>query len=160
MKVRQTLFSFAIFGSGVFVFLHAEQPAASAIFTAAQAEAGHIAYDNTCGKCHTSTLLGRTGAPGEMPPLNSISQAYQKFIGPCGYVPSLAGPLFIDRWGGKTAAQLISRFQETVDSFELEGKNKDFTVNLTAYILQFNGAKAGQVPLTRTTDTMVRSTLP
>ena len=160
MKVRQTLFSFAIFGSGVFVVLHAEQPAASAIFTNAQAEAGHIAYGNTCGKCHTPTLLGRTGAPGEMPPLSSIAQAYQKFIGPRGYVPPLAGPVFIDRWGGKTAAQLISRFQETVESFDLEGKDKDFTVNLTAYILQFNGAKPGQVPLTRTTNTMVGSTLP
>ena len=71
--------------------------------------------------------------------------------------PPLAGKTFIDRWGSKTAAQLIARFQETVDSFDFEGKDKEFTVNITAYVLQVNGARAGTRPLTRTTDSVVNS---
>jgi hypothetical protein len=71
-------------------------------------------------------------------------------------VPPLAGPVFIDRWGAKTAAQLIARFQETVNSFGFDD-GKEFTVNVTAYILQANGARPGTQPLTRATETVVNS---
>jgi hypothetical protein len=145
----------AAVGSGVFI-LPGQQPAQSAVFTLAQAEAGRIAYENTCGNCHTPTLLGRKGDPGEIPPVNSLSESYQKFIGPRGFVPPLTGKTFIDRWGSKTGGQLISRFQETVDFFGLE-KDRETTVNITAYVLQVNGAKAGNRPLTRTTDVVVSS---
>ena len=144
---------------------------APAVFTAAQAQAGQLDYERTCGKCHTDTLMGRKGDPGEMPPLSSLSASYQKFIGSQtrryvsqdlvwqGFVPPLAGKVFIGRWGTKTAAQLIARFQETVSDpyFQFEGVNDEFTVNLTAYILQVNGAKAGTDPLTRTTQAIVSS---
>jgi hypothetical protein len=144
---------------------------APAVFTAEQAQAGQVAYERTCGKCHTYTVMGRKGDPGEMPPLSSLSASYQKFIGPQmrryvsqdlvwqGFVPPLAGKVFIGRWGAKTAAQLIARFQETVNDpyFQFEGINDEFTVNLTAYILQVNGAKAGTEPLTRTTEAIVSS---
>jgi len=148
-----------------------QQASAPAIFTAAQARAGRVAYERTCGKCHTETVMGRKGDSGELPPLSSLSASYQKFIGPQmrryvsqdlvwqGFVPPLAGKVFIGRWGDKTAAQLIARFQETVDDpyFQFEGINDEFTVNLTAYILQVNGAKAGSDPLTRTTTAIVSS---
>jgi len=147
-----------ILGSGLF-FLAAQQPASSGVFTSAQAEAGRLAYERTCGQCHTNTLMGRKGDPGELPPLASLSASYQKFIGPRGFVAPLAGKVFIDRWGGKTAAQLIARFQETVDDpyFKFEGMNDETTVNITAYVLQVNGAKAGTEPLTRTTSIVVSS---
>jgi hypothetical protein len=60
-------------------------------------------------------------------------------------------------WGSKTAAQLIARFQETVPYFPPEGMNDETTVNITAYVLQVNGAKAGARPLTRTTQDIVSS---
>jgi mono/diheme cytochrome c family protein len=146
----------AILGSGLFV-LTGQQPTPSGIFTVAQAEAGRAAYENTCGQCHTSTLLGRRGDAGELPPVRSLSASYQEFIGPRGFVAPLAGKDFIDRWGSKTAAQLIARFQETVVAFPPEGMNDETTVNITAYVLQVNGAKAGIRPLTRTTDVIVGS---
>ena len=70
------------------------------------------------------------------------------------------GKVFIDRWGGKTAAQLIARFQETVDDpyFKFEDMKDETTVNITAYVLQVNGAKAGTEPLTRSTGVIVGST--
>ena len=148
----------AILGAGLFV-LTGQQPAASGIFTSAQAEAGRTAYERTCGQCHTSTLLGRKGDPGELPPISSLPAHWQKFIGPRGFVAPLAGKVFIDRWGAKTAGELIARFQETVDDpvLKFEGMNDETTVNITAYVLQVNGAKAGTQPLTRTTDVVVRS---
>src|SRR5579864_8303701 len=147
-----------ILGSGLFV-LTAQQPASSGVFTSAQAEAGRLAYERTCGQCHTNTLMGRKGDPGELPPLGSLSASYQKFIGPRGFVAPLAGKVFLDRWGGKTAAQLIARFQETVDDpyFQFEDMNDETTVDIAAYVLQANGAKAGSQPLTRTTGAIVNS---
>ena len=114
----------AILGAGLFV-LAGQQPAASGIFTSAQAEAGRTAYERTCGQCHTSTLLGRKGDPGELPPVSSLPAHWQKFIGPRGFVAPLTGNVFIDRWGGKTSAELIARFQETVDDpvLKFEGLN-------------------------------------
>jgi hypothetical protein len=55
--------------------------------------------------------------------------------------------------------ELIARFQVTVDDrfFEFEDIHDETTVNITAYVLQVNGAKAGSEPLTRTTGVIVRS---
>ena len=86
-----------ILGSGLFV-LTAQQPTSSGVFTSAQAEAGRLAYERTCGQCHTNTLMGRKGDPGELPPLSSLPASYQKFIGPRGFVAPLTGKVFIDRW--------------------------------------------------------------
>lgn len=153
----------AILFTGIAVYaciiLTAQQPTSPGIFTLAQAEAGRAAYERTCGQCHTNTLMGRTGDPGELPPISSLSVSYQKFIGPRGFVAPLAGKVFLDRWGAKTAAQLIARFQETVDDpyFQFQDFKDDTTVNITAYILQVNGAKPGTEPLTRTTSTIVNS---
>src|SRR3984893_3130935 len=147
-----------ILGSGLFL-LTGQQPNPSRVFTSAQAEAGRTAYERTCGKCHTNTLLGRKGDEGELPPISSLSASYQKFIGPRGFVAPLTGKVFIDRWGGKTAAELIARFQETVDDpyFQFEGMNDETTVYITAYVLQVNGAKSGTQPLTRKTSVIVSS---
>ena len=155
---KAMLLAIVILGSGLFV-LTGQQPVPSGIFTSAQAEEGQVAYERTCGKCHTPTLLGRKGEPGELPPFSSLSASYQKFIGPRGFVAPLAGKVFIDRWGGKTAAELIARFQETVDDpyFQFEGMDDQTTVNITAYVLQVNGAKAGTQPLTRSTAVIVKS---
>jgi len=154
----KTIALITILGSGL-VVLTGQQPTPPGVFTSAQAEAGRTAYERTCGKCHTPSLLGRKGDKDELPPLSSLPAHYQKFIGTRGFVPPLAGKTFIDRWGAKTAAGLIARFQETVGDpfFQFEDMNDETTVNITAYVLQVNGAKAGTQPLTRATDVMVSS---
>lgn len=141
------------------LLLTGQQPPPVAIFTATQAEAGRATYNNTCGKCHTYKLFGRKGEEGELPPVSSLSAAYQKFIGNPNRVPPLAGKVFISRWGKKTAAELIARFQITVSDpfFQFEDINDDSTVSITAYVLQMNGAKTGSQPLTRTTTVVVDS---
>ena len=83
-----------------------QQSDGGGIFTSAQAAAGRVAYEKTCGRCHTLTLMGRQGNPEERPMVASLSQADQKFIANAGgRVPPLAGKLFLQRWGSKTAAQ-------------------------------------------------------
>ena len=157
MRLKIT-FLLGILISGLFL-VTGQQPTPSGIFTSAQAEAGRAAYDRTCGKCHTNTLLGRKGDKGELPLISSLSAPYQKFISSRGSVPPLAGKTFIDRWGEKTAAELIARFQVTADDpfFQFEDMKEETTVDITAYVLQVNGAKAGPQPLTRKTAVLVSS---
>src|SRR5579862_3621745 len=138
MRQKALLFA-AIIGSGLFV-LGGQEPAQSSVFTSAQAEAGRKSYENTCGRCHTYSLHGRKGEPGELPPVSSLSEADQKFIGNPNHVPPLAGAAFLSRWGGKTVAQLIARFDITVrdPNFHFTDVKDDTTVNITAYVLQVN----------------------
>jgi hypothetical protein len=160
VNLKAILFAVAVLGAGRLV-LTGQERTAPTIITAAQAEAGHVAYDNTCGKCHTYTLRGRKGEEGELPPVSSLSAPFQKFVGTPNHVPPLAGKAFLDRWGDKTAAQLIARFQITASDpfFQFEGMNDEMLVNITAYVLQMNGAKTGSQPLTRATSVVVNTAI-
>lgn len=133
-----------------------------AIYTEAQAVAGRTAYENSCGKCHTLTLLGRNSIEDGLPPVDSLPASYQEFIRTSKHVPPLAGKAFLSRWGQKTVAELIARFQVTAgDSFfQFQNMNDETVVNITAYALQVSGAKAGTEPLTRTNGTVVNSLIP
>ena len=129
------------------------------IFTSAQAVAGRVAYEKSCGRCHTLTLMGRQGNADERPSVSSLSDADRKFIGEYdNHVPPLAGKAFLGRWGSKTAAQLVARFQEAKFSFNEAGLTDDEDiVRITAYVLQVNGAKPGTQALTRGTTAAVNS---
>jgi hypothetical protein len=157
---RKSLLSVAILCSGVIV-LSGQQPARGRIFTSEQALAGRAAYEKSCGRCHTLTLMGRQGNPDERPAVSSLSEADRKFIADYNdRVPPLAGKAFLQRWGDKTAAQLVARFQEAKFSFKQAGLTDDKDiVRITAYVLQVNGAKPGDKPLTRETAAVVNSVL-
>ena len=129
------------------------------IFTSAQAVAGRVAYEKSCGRCHTLTLMGRQGNPDERPTVSSLSDADRKFIADFNNrVPPLAGKAFLQRWGSKTAAQLVARFQEAKFSFKEAGlTNDEDIVRVTAYVLQVNGAKPGSQALTRETGAAINS---
>lgn len=137
----------------------AEQPAIR-VFTQAQADAGKAAYERTCGQCHTFTLTGRKGGPSELPPVNSLPEHFQKFISK-GIVAPFVGPVFLERWGGKSAGRLVQRFDDTAQDpyFKFEQMNDDVVVNITAYVLQMNGAKPGNAPLTRQSREIVNDLL-
>ena len=69
MNQIAALLAYALLAS---VALIGQQPAPPAVFTAAQAEAGRVAYENSCGRCHILTMLGRKGDPSELPPADSL----------------------------------------------------------------------------------------
>jgi cytochrome c5 len=120
----------AVAGCGFFVLTG--QPAAPpAVFTAAQAAAGRTAYQSSCAQCHTDTLMGRDD------------------------VPPLAGADFMAKWGARTTKALCSRIQLAVGADHRS--DEEFRLDLTAYILQANGAKPGTQPLTIDTAVEIRS---
>ncbi len=128
------------------------QETAPAVFTAAQAAAGKVEYQNDCHNCHTDKLTGRIGDPSELPALSSLEAGQQKMIqGYGGKVPALAGPRFLTRWGAKTTKDLSTRIREAA------GLDEQRYLNITAYVLEFNGARPGSQALTKDTAVEVQS---
>jgi hypothetical protein len=150
----------AFAGSGFFVLI-GQEPASAPVFTAAQAEAGRKAFQDkggipamteaACAYCHTATLTGRKGDPGELPPLSSLPPAIQKNIHEMGRIPPLAGAKFMSVWGTQTTQDLVERIKQAA------GPDQDVALNLAAYILQMNGAKAGAQALKGDTAVEIRS---
>ncbi len=118
----------------------AQQPA-PAVYSAAQAAAGRTAYLSSCGKCHTESLLGRTGKPDELPPVDSLPKVMREVVeNNGGQVPPLVGPEFLARWGSRGTDELSRRVREAVGGFPPENRSEETYLQLTAYFLQANGA--------------------
>jgi mono/diheme cytochrome c family protein len=144
----------AVLGFGLFV-LTGQQPATPpTVYTSAQAEAGQAAYASSCQKCHTETLIGRDGT-GDIP----------EFLQPyAGKIPPLAGTNsafipFLTKWGPQKTDVLYRRIREAVGGFPPPGRKLDeeLCLQLTAYVLQVNGARPGTQPLTAATTVEIRS---
>jgi mono/diheme cytochrome c family protein len=105
--------------------LGAQAPSAPPVFTAAQAEAGRTAYQTTCASCHSGDLGGN------------------------GEAPELAGSSFMGSWRSQTTQDLF----KYVQGMPPGGPHlaADEYVPIVAYILQQNGAAAGDQPFTVTT---------
>jgi mono/diheme cytochrome c family protein len=131
------------------------QPASRpAVFTAAQAGAGRVAYEASCEKCHTATLVGRDGS-GEIP---DFLRDY------AGKIPPLAGANaaftpFMTKWGARTTQDLYTRIQDATRGFPPPDRklSEKLGLDLTAYVLQMNGAQPGPQPLTPATVIEIRS---
>jgi mono/diheme cytochrome c family protein len=158
MNPQAVIFAIALLGLGSFV-LTGQQPESPAVFTAAQADAGRTAYENSCGQCHTYSVLGRKGEEGELPPIASLPAPYQKFIGPRGRVPALMGKAFVTKYGQKKVTEMFTLFRGAADTTPVAElhMSDDTLVNITAYILRKNGAKPGNQPLEKTTSTVFGS---
>jgi mono/diheme cytochrome c family protein len=128
---------------------HARAPAAAPrVFTAEQARAGKIAYQSSCGLCHQFNMQGRTGAPGELPDVNTLPENMIKTIDQNGeQVPPLVGPRFMAHWGAKTTQEYVARVANAMGAFPPTKVGSDTSVQLTAYFLQMNGGKPGKIPL-------------
>jgi alcohol dehydrogenase (cytochrome c) len=114
---------------GVVVLVAQQRPAGP--YTAEQVSAGRAAYQTGCASCHAADLSGREG-------------------------PQLAGPNFFAQWGDRTAGELISFMQSTMPpgGAALSG---DTYIDLTAFILDANGARASNQALTATSNVTIRS---
>jgi hypothetical protein len=147
----------AVAGFGLFA-LAGQETSLPAVYTATQAAAGRTAYRSTCGKCHRDSLLGRTGASGELPPVDSLPSVMQEVVRAAGgQVPPLAGPDFMASWGGRTTQELSDRVKLAVGGFRPPASDKDTYLDLTAFFLQVNGARAGSQALTAGTAVEIRS---
>jgi alcohol dehydrogenase (cytochrome c) len=102
-------------------------------YTAAQASAGRGTYQANCASCHGADLSGQ----------NSAS--------------ALAGGLFLSSWGDRTPSDLISFLEGAMPPGNPGSLGEQAYVNVTAFILDFNGARAGNQPLTAASKMAIRS---
>ena len=112
------------------VILFAQQRPAGP-YTQDQAAAGRAIYQANCASCHSADLSGKEG-------------------------PQLAGANFLAQWGDRTTRELIAFMQSTMPpgGGTLPG---DSYVNLAAFILDANSARAGNQALTATSTVTIRS---
>ncbi len=121
-----------------FLSLTAQQPAPVTVYTDAQAAAGRAAYQSSCAACHTDTLI---------PPAGS------QYVGQ--EIPPLAGSVFMNQWGERTTAELSRRIKTAIGGFPPTNLTEKTYLELAAYILQANGARAGKQELTSTTAVVI-----
>ena len=105
----------------------------AATYTAGQAAAGKTDYAQKCGSCHGRNLSGSEFAT----PLN--------------------GNAFSLNWGGKSAGALFTFIKTRMPPTAAGSLSPESTAGLVAYLLQVNGTKAGDAPLT--TDAAVLASL-
>ena len=106
---------------------------ASGRFTAAQATAGRTAYQAQCASCHLGDLKGS------------------------GDAAPLAGSEFMSAWGMRSPRELLSFMQLTMPPTSPGALSQEQYVNIVAFVLQSNGAPAGNQALTPTTDVAINS---
>ena len=154
---RKLLFSAGLIASGLFV-LSAQQPAPEPIFTTEQVESGRVLAAQTCSLCHTPSLLGRKGDPGESPALSELSADMQEFVGRAnGKVPPLVGPVFLERNGGRTVEDFTKYLRGALITFLPDRTDDASALGVAAYVLMMNGAKPGDEPLTMDSQLVVNT---
>jgi alcohol dehydrogenase (cytochrome c) len=121
---------------GCTLFLAVVVARAAGTFTAGQAERGKQAFDQYCVECHHATLRGSA------------------------HGPALVGPMFASHWGARSAGELVGYVRTQMSTTVPASAGEDVFADLTAYVLQQNGAPPGSDALTASTDTTVSSLLP
>ena len=101
----------------------AAQAAAAGGFTAEQAAAGWSVYARQCGECHGTVLDG-----AEAPPLRGVD--------------------FLNGWAGRTTDELFEYVRDGMPPGLGGSLGDQVYLNLVAYILDANGARPGDAPLT------------
>ena len=94
-------------------------------YSEAQAQRGNAVYQHLCTACHHGELQG------------------DRDIG----APALAGEAFFTNWNALTVEALFDKIFRTMPYEEPETLNPLDTVDLVAYILQFNKFPSGEVEL-------------
>jgi alcohol dehydrogenase (cytochrome c) len=125
MKFKSASFA-AILFLALGIVTTGQQPAPS-VYSADQAAAGRAAYNATCSGCH-------------QPDLGGNNEALQ-----------LAGANFMNAWRDRTTAQLVERIATTMPPQAPGSVSPGTAADITAYILQANGAVPGQQRLTPAT---------
>src|SRR4029453_1377942 len=117
------------------LMLAGQQPAPGR-YTAAQAAAGRTIYLAQCAACHLPDLKG------------------------AGDAAPLAGAEFMDAWGRRSTSELLSFMQLTMPPQRPGALSADEYAGIAAFILQSNGAPAGNQPLTAASGVTINAVAP
>ena len=109
------------------------QQGAAGPFTAQQADAGRTAYQTAGAGCHASDLSG------------------------IGNALPLSGLPFTGSWGNRTVGDLVGFMEGAMPPNNPGGLGEQTYLNITAFILQANGARAGNQALTANSTVGIRS---
>jgi len=109
-----------------------QQVPAPPVFTAQQASAGKAAYAKNCASCHMPDLSGNAE------------------------IPALAGTAFITTWGTRSTKELFD-YMSAAMPYGAPSLSVEAYTTITAYILQSNGAVAGDEGLTASTAVRIGS---
>jgi alcohol dehydrogenase (cytochrome c) len=115
------------------IVLSGQQPGAPNVFSAAQAASGATAYQANCAACHQPDLRGQ------------------------GTATPLTGTEFLGSWGNRSTRELLSFIQLTMPPGGPGSLSADTYASITAFILQSNGARAGNQPLTAETQVAINA---
>ena len=115
----------ALVTSGEVLIAGRQAPAAS-VFTVQQATAGKAGYAKHCASCHMPDLSGN------------------------GEISALAGPTFMETWGPRTTKQFFDYISAAMPYGQPSLTTEAYT-EITAFILQSNGAVAGEIALSAST---------
>ena len=96
-------------------------------FTAAQADAGRAAYVTNCMACHQANMAGE------------------------GDALPLVGKTFMAAWGNRTTKELYETIHTSMPYGNGGSLDAKTYTDLTAFILQSNGSKPSNAPLTTST---------
>ena len=102
------------------------------IYSQAQAKRGLALYAKTCASCHREDLTGH------------------------GTTPSLAGEDFRDRWDGEALGDLFEKMQATMPADHPGSLSRGDNAAILAYMLQYNGAPAGEKDLRTDSDSLAK----
>jgi mono/diheme cytochrome c family protein len=126
----------AVVAWGAALVLAGEQapdPAAS-VFTVKQATAGKAVYAKHCASCHIADLSGNSE------------------------IPALAGPAFREMWDTRSTKELFD-YMSAAMPYGAPSLTVDEYSAIVAYVLQFNGAVAGEEELTGATAVTISSVM-
>ncbi|HEV3329937.1 MAG TPA: PQQ-binding-like beta-propeller repeat protein [Bryobacteraceae bacterium] len=129
---KSSLAALAVLAAGGVMVITAQQTPAGP-YTAAQATSGRAVYQASCGGCHGADLGG----------VNSAAP--------------LAGAQFIGSWGNRTTSDLVGFLQGAMPPGNPGSLGEEAYVNVVAFLLDYNGARPGNQPLTAATKTEIRS---
>ena len=105
----------------------------SGVYVAAQADSGRAIYERVCASCHQSNLQGSFEAP------------------------QLAGESFLRFWSDLSPGDLFIRIRESMPPESPGGLSDAAYLDIVAYVLQANGAPAGDAALTEATTVTIGS---
>jgi alcohol dehydrogenase (cytochrome c) len=134
--MKKTLILISLFAAlyGVFQLAGQQgQQGPAGPFTAQQADAGRAAYQQNCAACHAADLSG------------------------IGNALPLSGLPFTGSWGNRTVGDLVGFMEGAMPPTNPGALGEQNYLNITAFILQSNGARAGNQALTANSAVGIRS---
>jgi len=117
------------------VTIAGQQPSTASVFTAEQAVAGKAEFLKTCAACHMPDLSGNNE------------------------VPQLAGVSFRSAWSGRTTKDLLDYMSANMPPGG-SSLTAETYVSIAAFVLESNGAVAGEGKLTVSTAMAIGSLIP